>query len=279
MKKHAGKKPKPSTRAKSLTKVLDKSERVKALMTESAQDLSSVNTILNKELAGKAVLPQLEEALEKNEGVENKVQEATEELSVVNQALEHEVQERQLLEHQLAAAIEQEEAARHSSFHDPLTGLPNRVLFNDRLEHGVEQAKRHGRTLAVMFVDLDDFKKINDNYGHAAGDALLQLIAARLKENTRSDDTVSRHGGDEFLYLLMEIGDEADIGLLATKIINAIQEPSHLLVQGKAFSITIKASIGISIFPKNGDTGEKLIQSADKAMYQAKRAKSGYVFA
>jgi diguanylate cyclase (GGDEF)-like protein len=207
------------------------------------------------------------------------VQEASEKLSVVNQALEGEVRERHLLEHQLATVIEQEEAARHAAFHDPLTGLPNRVLFNDRLEHGLARARRHGWTLAVMFVDLDDFKNINDSYGHDVGDGVLQTIAGRLKENTRGDDTVSRHGGDEFLYLLMEVRDEQDIKLIAEKIIKSIKAPCEISVGDLTVTPSINASIGISIFPADGSSADALVKSADKTMYQAKRDKSGYSFA
>ena len=264
---------------KSLSKVLDKSERVKDLVEECAEDLASVNAALKQELAEVDSLPEVEKAFKKSVAVENKVQEASDELAVVNQALENEVKERQLLEHQLATAVEQEEAARHAAFHDPLTGLPNRLLFTDRLEHGLAQAQRHGWTLAVMFVDLDDFKKINDSHGHDAGDSLLLTIAGRLKENTRGDDTVSRHGGDEFLYLLMEVQDEKDITLIAEKIIQAIRVPCDISVNDLIIRPSVKASIGISIFPKDGTTAEVLIQSADKAMYEAKRNKSGYAFA
>jgi len=265
--------------SKSLTKVLGQSKHVKNMMKESAEDLSSVNAVLNQELADQNPQPELEDALEKNEAIESKVQEATEKLSVVNQALEHEVQERHVLEHKLAVSLEQEGAARHAAFHDPLTGLPNRVLFNDRLEHGLEQAKRHARTLAVMFVDLDEFKAINDSHGHDIGDGVLKMIADRLKENARGDDTVSRHGGDEFLYLLMEIGDAADITLLVQKIIQAVQVPCDVSAGERVVNLAIKASVGIALFPKDGTTAEMLIQNADKAMYQAKRDKSGYAFA
>jgi diguanylate cyclase (GGDEF)-like protein len=160
-----------------------------------------------------------------------------------------------------------------------LTGLPNRVLFNDRLEHGLEQAKRHGRTLAVMFLDLNDFKNINDSYGHDVGDGVLQTVAGRLKENTRGDDTVSRHGGDEFLYLLMEIQGEQDVTLIAQKIIKAIQAPCSVRVGDINISATVNASIGISIYPKDGTTADTLIKCADKAMYRAKQNRAGYLFA
>jgi len=265
--------------AKRLAKTLGKSKQVKNLIAESAEDLSVVNTVLNQELGNQDPHPEVEEALVKNEAIEDKVQEASEKLSVVNQALENEIEDRHVLEHQLAVSQQQEEAARHVAFHDPLTGLPNRLLFNDRLEHGLEQAKRHSRTLAVMFLDLNDFKVINDTYGHDVGDSVLKMIAERLKENARGDDTVSRHGGDEFLYLLMEIGGEADITLIVEKIIKAIHAPCDISVGTRSVSLPVHASIGIALFPKDGTTAEMLVQSADKAMYRAKRENSGYAFA
>lgn len=267
--------PKRSKPAKSLTDVLGQSKLAKGMVEEAAAELSSVNTVLKQELEDGARLPGVENVLEKNEAVESKVQEAVEKLTVVNQALADEVKERHALELQLAALKEQEEAARHAALHDLLTGLPNRALFDDRLEHGLAQARRHGWTMAVMFLDLDDFKIINDSYGHDVGDAVLQTIATRLQENLRGEDTVCRHGGDEFLYLLMEIGSEQDATSIVEKIMKAIQAPCELSV-GK---LTINPSIGIAIFPKDGSTADALIKSADTAMYQAKRNKSGYSFA
>lgn len=278
MKTHpkAGNRTKP---AKSLTKVLGQSEHVNELVKESAEELSSVNTAIKHELSNRDPLPGVENALEKSEIIENKVQEASAKLTVVNQALEHEIRERDRVDRQLAASIEQEAAARHAAFHDVLTGLPNRALFNDRLAHGIAQATRHGWNLAVMFVDLDKFKCINDMHGHDAGDAVLRITAQRLKENARGDDTVSRHGGDEFLYLLTEIRAEKDISMVAEKILKEIQVPCNVSVGGHNVNPSIGASIGISIFPKNGVTAEALIKSADEAMYRAKKSKSGYAFA
>ena len=261
--------------AKSLTHVLVQSERVKNMVEEAAEDLSSVNTVLKQELVDRDSLPEVGHAIQKSETVEIKVQDAAEELSNVNKALESEVKERHLLEHQLAAAVKQEQAARHASFHDPLTGLPNRVLFNDRLEHALAQAKRHDWTMAVMFMDLNGFKGINDTYGHDIGDCVLRIVSERLKENTRDDDTVSRHGGDEFLYLLMEVENEEDIASIAQNILNVIQVPCDV----GGHHLIISASIGISIFPKDGTIADTLVKRADKAMYHAKQTKSGYAFA
>jgi diguanylate cyclase (GGDEF)-like protein len=267
--------PEETDPAKSLTKVLKQSELVRGMVKESADELASVNISLTEELSNTNLLPGVEMALEKSEAVEIKVHEASEKLSRINQDLEREVLERQYLEQELADVKSQQKEILHATLHDALTGLPNRVLFNDRLEHGIEQAKRHGWTLAVMFLDLDRFKTINDSYGHAAGDAVLLTVAKRLTETTRTDDTISRHGGDEFLYLLMEIAEEKDAAVVAEKIIHAVQVPC--IVSG--VELKVNTSIGIAIIPRDGITGDALIMSADAAMYQAKKRRSGYAFA
>jgi len=269
----------PTERTRPLVKVLEQSEHVKSLVAECAEELSSVNTGIKQELENAEPMPVVEAALEKSEAIKDKVLEASEKLSLVNNELEGQIRDRNMLDHQLAAAIEQEESARHAALHDVLTDLPNRALFNDRLEHGLAQARRHGWTLAVMFVDLDDFKKINDLYGHAAGDCVLQTIAQRFKKNTRCDDTISRHGGDEFLYMLTEIHDEKDVALIAENIIEMIKVPCDVAVSGVNVRTSIKASIGIAISPRDGAAADMLIKNADAAMYRAKQNKSGYAFA
>lgn len=265
--------------ADSLTLVLGQSERVKDIVEECADDLSSVNAGLKRELKEGEASPGVENALEKSEAVESKVQDASEALSLVNRALEEQVDERRVLDAQLATAIKQGDEARHASLHDPLTGLPNRALFNDRLEHGLAAANRNGLHFAVMFLDLDDFKAINDSYGHDVGDLVLQTIAGRLKETTRDDDTVCRHGGDEFLYILVNTENERNIAIVVEKIINAVQVPCEIRVRDLNVTLSIKPSIGISIFPKDGTTSDSLLDGADKAMYRAKRNKSRYSFA
>lgn len=260
---------------KTLTDVLGEAEHVKDLVEQSAQELSSVNTGLAQEMAQSREQPGVRQALEKSQAVEGKVQDAADKLSVVNVALEAEVSTRHALEAQLATVTQAEQAARHASLHDVLTDLPNRALFENRLELALAQAKRHDRTLAVMFLDLDGFKKINDMHGHDVGDAVLQTTANRLKEHARSDDTVSRFGGDEFLYLLTEIDGDQDAVLVVQKIVNAFQLPVDLPVG----ELTVKPSIGIAIFPRDGASVSALIKSADTAMYQAKRGKLAYAFA
>jgi len=270
----------------SLTKVLEQSEHIEELVKESAEELATVNAALKKEIAAlkeqiaaRDLSPGVENALAKSEAVGTKVEDASEKLTAVNQALEGEVRDRNLLDHRLAAVTEQGEAARHASFHDVLTGLPNRSLFNDRLTHGLAQAKRQRRSLAVMFLDLDKFKEINDTHGHEAGDIVLRTVATRLQESTRSEDTVARLGGDEFLFLLMGVGDPQVVAQIAMKLIAAVQ--AALDVRGRAFklSLTVKASIGIALYPKDGATADTLIKSADQAMYRAKQQASGYAFA
>lgn len=267
--------PPPPVAGKTLSKLLGDTQHVKALVDECAQELSSVNTVLTQPPAAQDAAQTIDSAIELSASAESKAQLAAEKLVVVNHALASEVHVRHTLETQLESVTRENEESLHASFHDALTGLPNRALFNDRLEHGLAQAKRHGFTLAVMFMDLDGFKAINDAYGHAVGDALLQTVADRLLENTREDDTVSRYGGDEFLYLLMSFDDEGHVLQIAEKIANGIEQPCRLTVG----DVMVKVSIGISVFPKNGSTAPDLIECADAAMYQAKRARLSYVFA
>lgn len=164
---------------------------------------------------------------------------------------------------------EREEMITFQAFHDALTGLPNRLLFMDRLEQALAQAKRQKkRTPAVMFLDLDKFKQVNDTLGHDVGDQLLKEVAARLKRCVRAADTVARLAGDEFTVLLPEILEEADAELVAQKILAAMQEPIRLGTEDRVVS----TSIGISMYPRDGRDVETLIKCADAAMYHVKGA-------
>lgn len=263
----------------SLVETMGKNERVTTLVAQAADDLSSVNDGLKQEIAGGGASPVVEEALAKGESAEIKVQDASDELASVNEALKGELAERHSLEDQLATVTRARAADRHAALHDPLTGLPNRALFNDRLEHALAQAERHGWLLAVMFVDLDNFKEINDSYGHVAGDLVLQTVARQLQANIRDVDTISRYGGDEFLYVVAEIRNEADAKLIAGAILETIQQPMDLTVNDVAIKPCVSASIGISLYPRNAKTAENLVRGADTAMYAAKQAKTGYAFA
>jgi diguanylate cyclase len=182
-----------SDKQESLESVLDQNVHIQNLVQESAEELSSVNAGIKEEIANQVCPSGFEHALEKSEVVEGKVQDASDKLAVVNLAIKGEIEEREVLDRKLAAVTEQGEVDWRAAMHDSLTDLPNRALFYDRLEHGFQQAKRHGWSLAVMFIDLNDFKVINDTYGHEAGDRVLQVIAGRLVEGTRGEDTVSRY--------------------------------------------------------------------------------------
>ncbi len=168
-----------------------------------------------------------------------------------------------------------QERLDYLAHHDLLTDLPNRLLFNARLEHAVKHAFRKKAKLALLFLDLDNFKIINDNYGHAVGDEILRVVGKRLAKTVRIDDAVARNGGDEFTILVEGIEEPADAALVAEKVINAFSEPFKL--QDAEYFVT--ASIGISIYPDDADTPDGLIQNADIAMYRAKDAGSnGYAY-
>jgi diguanylate cyclase len=174
----------------------------------------------------------------------------------------------------LSVARRHTREAQLRALHDSLTGLPNRELFDDRLAHAIALAGRHDWTLAVMFLDLDQFKSINDAHGHGTGDRVLKAIAERLLQYVRDEDTVCRNGGDEFLYLLMNPRGRDNIAQVADSVWRSIAQP--VAVGGVEF--VIKPSIGIAIFPEHGSSGEQLISSADAAMYRAKRRSRGVAF-
>ncbi len=170
--------------------------------------------------------------------------------------LSRDVTERKVLEQRLA----------EMATHDPLTGLPNRILFDDRLNVGLAQAQRNGSRLAVMMLDLDWFKRVNDTYGHGVGDELLKLVAQRLANNLRKSDTVGRFGGDEFVLLLPQIGAIDDATRVAQKLLDSFNEPFAI----NGYKLNITTSIGIAIYPESGDRAEMLLTNADTAMYHAK---------
>lgn len=159
--------------------------------------------------------------------------------------------------------------------HDTLTGLPNRILAKDRTEQIIAHSKRTGSKAALLFIDLDGFKAINDSMGHSIGDAVLKIIASRLMEGVRACDTISRQGGDEFLLILSDIEELHDIVTIAEKLIQEFDKPFFIGEQ----ALSTSASIGIAIYPENGESFEALLQSADTAMYKAKESgKNAYCF-
>ena len=161
---------------------------------------------------------------------------------------------------------EQRDTLYHQANHDALTGLPNRALFYDRLEKGIQKAKRYKTSLALFFIDLDKFKEINDSFGHEVGDEVLKVVANRLKKTIREEDTLARLGGDEFTIIIGDIISEQDVAAFAQKVLDSLKKPMD--INGDIFDVSI--SIGISFYPKDGDDANHLIKCADTAMYKAK---------
>jgi diguanylate cyclase (GGDEF)-like protein/PAS domain S-box-containing protein len=168
-----------------------------------------------------------------------------------------------------------EEEVEHQANHDVLTGLPNRALMRQRAEQALEDAARNGGCVALVFIDLDKFKQINDQLGHQVGDRLLVAAAQRLRRCVRSSDTVARMGGDEFVLLLPALNDQAPVHAIASKVVQSLGQPFH--IDGQALEIS--ASAGISIYPDHGAALEQLMELADAAMYRAKTGgRNNYVF-
>lgn len=167
------------------------------------------------------------------------------------------------------------ELERHLAYHDPLTGLPNRQLFYDRIRQALAHARRNQSKFAILFLDLDGFKEINDFMGHSNGDLLLTQVADRLKKSIRAMDTVARLGGDEFVMILSGLKQDEDAAIVARKTISMLERGFQIGQE----TIEISTSIGIAIFPRDGESGETLLKNADSAMYRAKSAgKSIYNF-
>ncbi len=154
------------------------------------------------------------------------------------------------------------------ALHDPLTGLPNRRLLMDRLSLALAHARRNSGSTAVMYLDLDGFKQINDSLGHDAGDTLLRMVGARLQATVRQEDIVARIGGDEFVVVLWEIDHPDSVVKLGSKVLQAVSQPYD--IEGRA--VTVTCSVGISVYPAHGEDVDTLMKSADLALYEAKRS-------
>ncbi len=196
------------------------------------------------------------ELIEHRSMLEERVALRTEEIEIANQ--------------QLASAKEQAESVakrmEYYAHHDALTGLPNRILFNDRIDTALAHAQRQQSMLALLFLDLDRFKVINDSLGHAVGDQLLRVVSRRIRKCLRTDDTVARLGGDEFMVLLTDIKSSADAGRIGNKIIDSLVKPASC----NGHELHITTSIGVSIYPFDGLDTDTLVKNSDVSMYRAK---------
>ncbi|BAF72432.1 EAL domain-containing protein [Sulfurovum sp. NBC37-1] len=162
--------------------------------------------------------------------------------------------------------LKQKDILHHQAHHDALTGLPNRTLFSDRLEHGLKLAERHLGKLALFFIDLDNFKQINDSLGHQIGDKVLVVVSKRLKAKIRQEDTLARLGGDEFTIIMENFKDVQQVSVLAQKIQKVLNQPMHI----EGHTLYISCSIGISFYPQDTQNANDLVKYADAAMYKAK---------
>jgi len=211
---------------------------------------------LNQEIISReSVQKELENS--KNE-LEHKVKERTQELININKSLEKVISKKEKAEQSL----------QYLAYHDELTGLPNKNLLVDRIKQSIKTSSRDNQQMAILFLDLDRFKNINDSLGHIIGDKLIQEVSARLFKTLRSHDTISRNGGDEFVVVLERLKNSNEAINVAKKIINCLTDTFDI----HSHKIHIGASIGISIFPTDGDTPLILLRNADTAMYRAKQA-------
>ncbi len=244
------------------------------------EQISSLDNVANQKRKSSHQYLTIEEAIAQNDEAEQRLAKAIEDLQMVNAELAKQIAVRIDFELELKQAKrdlfniradlsisqEKEKDALHIALHDSLTGLPNRLLLEQRLDHGLAQARRHGWKLAVLFIDLDKFKNINDSYGHDIGDKLLISVAKRLQTCVRGEDMVSRWGGDEFICLLLNIKHESDVISLANKMIEKISQEYNF----DGTMVSICATIGIAICPMDGETAEVLFKKVDLAMYRSK---------
>lgn len=267
---------------------LDKSHAVMARVEACADDLASANDLVKGRIAGGESTMPATQALQESVAVEIKVQAFAEDLGEVTDNLTHGVGEvkeveralvrsREALaesEAALARSIQAEQSATWRAMHDQKTGLPNRALFDDRLAQAIAGAQRHHWTLAVLFLDLDHFKEINDTHGHAAGDVVLNVVAQRLLRHARSEDTVCRNGGDEFLYLLINPSGRENVQRIAGLVRSMTMEPIGI----GTLQLVVTPSIGVALYPDHGQASEMLVAHADSAMYRCKQTGSGCEF-
>jgi len=263
-----------TVRSVSLIEALNHNETVQAKMERWSDELSSINEALVQEVSGRSPSTEFERAIDRSAELESDIQASAEAMAAINAGLLRGIATGTRLTRKLLSSDAKRKEMGQRALHDPLTGLPNRTLFDDRLRQVLAQAARHGRGVAVMFIDLDNFKAVNDSYGHDVGDTVLQHVARRLQASMRAEDTVSRRGGDEFLCIMMEARGEPDIAKVAAKIVQVISAETEVGDD----KLTVKPSVGIAVYPRDGEAASALVTNADAAMYRAKRAREGYAF-
>lgn len=277
----------PAIKSDTLERIVNRSEHIKQEVEQAAEELTSINETLNQDSKVSISIEKIKTAIMQNECVEHDIAKAAGDLEQVNSLLIKETDERVVIKSELAdtktdlAEVREdlresqanERNARETALKDSLTGIPNRASFEQALEQGLAQARRHDWRLAVLFIDIDKFKSINDTYGHDQGDNVLRMVANHLQSSVREEDTACRWGGDEFVCLLLEVKQEADVISLAEKLVSQIAEPCEF----NGTVLSVKTSIGIAIYPEDGETTESLFKNADTAMFKAKGTKKRVV--
>lgn len=276
-----------TARSDSLGRAPGRSRKIRATIKQAAGRLASATAVLTRGERATSPPHHFERVITRYEVADGEVVNATRDLTQVHTDLAVEVAKRVGVESELAdtradladvkadlatarddlseSQASEDEALRRA-LHDPLTGLPNRALFDQRLDHGLIQARRHGWRLAVLFIDVDDFKTVNDSHGHQAGDEVLLMIADRLRSFVRAEDTVSRWGGDEYACLLLGVGQQAEVTRLARNMIGRIAEA----FESSGTTLSLGCSIGIAVYPGDGESADVLLRNADEAMFRAK---------
>jgi len=262
-----------------LSKVQTQVGQVRGELEGCATDLVTLEAVIARQLSGGRLPAVFGGVLAKHRQLGDRLRQAMESLAGLSRALDMAVHFQGVEEAKLAAVLAEEEAARREPFHDPLTGLATRTLFNNRLEHGLLQAQRRNWSLAVMWLDLDGLREVNSAFGRDVGDAVLQTTARRLKVSTRGEDSVGRGEGSEFFYLLMDFRDEQNIAMIADRIVAALQEPCSITSGARTVRPTVTVSIGIAIYPKDGSTPATITKAAQQALTRAKRHTTRIAFA
>ncbi len=256
-----------TSQAVSLALALKHNEDVRNKLERWTDELAAINELLLGIVASPSLSNSLECAIDRCDALESTIQESADSLATVNVGLTEGITEGKKLALKLQRSHTQGKKVRQEALLDPLTSLPNRQVFDDRLKLALAQAARHGRRFAVMFIDLDGFKRINDTYGHEAGDDVLRQVAQRLQASVRAEDTVSRRSGDEFLCLIVEPGSQRALAAFVARIFARVCEAMEV----DSLRLTIEPSIGVAVYPDNGRSAEALLLHADTAMYSAKR--------
>ncbi|HEY6893723.1 MAG TPA: GGDEF domain-containing protein [Rhodanobacteraceae bacterium] len=259
-----------------LSKIKTQLADARGVLAGCASDLGKLDMVVSRELP-----PGIARAgaLTSQRRVRECLDGLTHVLASVDRTIDIAMREQHALDAELARLIEQEEAARRAAFRDPLTGLADRTLFVNRLEHGLEQAKRRNWTLAVMVLDIERLRAVNHLFGRAGGDEVLKTIARRLVVATRGEDTVGRGENSEFLYLLMDFRDAENVAMIAERFVRTIAQPCEIPSGGGDAAPSVTVAIGVAIYPKDGATAAQLMKAARAGLAKAKSHKIAVAFA